>query len=60
MKMEKMGFQSPFKHIYTGTFSQFVGQQFVPHCWPNKERMFTLCDVRVTLQKDFRVSRAAK
>ena len=25
MKMEKMSFQSLFKHIYTGTFSQLVG-----------------------------------
>ena len=25
MKMEKMSFQSLFKHICTGTFSQFVG-----------------------------------
>ena len=32
LKMEKMGFQSLFKHIYTGTFSQFAGHQFVPHC----------------------------
>ena len=31
----KMSFQSLFKHIYTGTLSQFVGQQFIPHCWPN-------------------------
>ena len=28
-------FQSLFKYIYTGTFSQFVGQQFVPQRWPN-------------------------
>ena len=32
---ENMSFQSLFKHIYTGTFSQFVGQQFVSHSWPN-------------------------
>ena len=31
----KYEFKSLFKHIYTGSFSQFFGQQFVPHCWPN-------------------------
>ena len=44
-KMEQMSFQSLFKHIYTGTFSQFVGQQFVPHCWSNNLKMFSYCDV---------------
>ena len=75
MKMEKMSFQSLFKHIYTGTFSQFVGQQFVPHCWPynwedfHSVKSFTMSKYiqnvyflwcSVTLQKDFRVSNAAK
>ena len=33
-----MRFQSLFKHINTGTFSQFVGQQFVPHYLPNNNK----------------------
>ena len=30
----------PFKHIYTGTSSQFIGQQFVPHFGPAMEKTY--------------------